>query len=75
MEDDAIEGDAADPAAEGLTPEADAEAEAAEAEVAAGDDGTVGEGAAPDPFEAPFVERIPAEDVAEATEPPSDDED
>jgi segregation and condensation protein B len=91
MEDDAVEGDAADPAAEGLTPEADAEAEAAEAEVAAGDDGTVGEGtapeepaaeeaapegeAAPDPFEAPFVERIPAEEVAEATEPPSDDED
>jgi segregation and condensation protein B len=95
MEDGAIEGDAADPAAEGLTPEADAEAEQAEAEVAAGDDGTVGEEgeaapvegeaaaaegeaaeeAVPDPFEAPFVERIPAEDVAEATEPPSDDDD
>jgi segregation and condensation protein B len=164
MEDGAIGGDAADPAAEGLTPEADAEAEAAEAEVAAGEDGTVGEPSAPedeaapedgeaagevapedgeaagevasedgeaaagetpaaesapgesgeapaveesaageaavaggesvtgetpggesaagetpaeapDPFDAPFVERIPAEDVAEATEPPSDDED
>ena len=33
------EGDAADPAAEGLTPEADAEAEAAEAAAADGDDG------------------------------------
>jgi segregation and condensation protein B len=136
MEDDAIEGAAADPAAEGLTPEADAEAEAAEAEAAAGDDGTVGEAtapeeaaaaegeaategeaaegegeaaasegeaaegeaaapegevvtpeeaaaegeaaagegeAAPDPFEAPFVERIPAEDVAEVVEPPEDE--
>ncbi|WP_081690904.1 SMC-Scp complex subunit ScpB [Conexibacter woesei] len=99
MEDDAIEGAAADPAAEGLTPEADAEAEAAESEVlAAAEDVTVGEGTPPeevagedeeaadaetaaegedalDPFEAPFVERIPAEEVAEATEPPSDDED
>jgi segregation and condensation protein B len=118
MEDAPIEGDAADPAAEGLTPEADAEAEEAEAEVAAAEDATVGEPtapddveateepaaepapdddggapaveaasesgatpaedgaaaeAAPDPFDAPFVERIPAEDVAEATEPPSDD--
>jgi segregation and condensation protein B len=94
MEDDAIEGDAADPAAEGLTPEADAEAEAAESDVlAAAEDATVGEGTAPeeaagdaapevaegegapDPFEAPVVERISAEEVAEATEPPSDDED
>jgi segregation and condensation protein B len=70
-----IEGDAADPAAEGLTPAADAEAEEAEAEVEAAEElaeaeaATVGEAEAPDPFAAPFVERIPAEEVAEATEP------
>jgi segregation and condensation protein B len=78
MEDDAVEGDAADPAAEGLTPEADAEAEAAEAQATAADDATVGEGeapaaeAVPDPFAAPFVERIAPEDVAEAVEPPDE---
>lgn len=77
MEDDAVEGAAADPAAEGLTPEADAEAEAAGAAAPEGEAGAgsaVGETAeAPDPFDAPFVERIPAEDVAEAVEPPEDE--
>jgi segregation and condensation protein B len=66
MEDGAIEGDAADPAAEGLTPVADAEAEQAEVEVEAAEAeaATVGEPTAP--------EAAPAEDVA-AAEPPADE--
>lgn len=51
---EAEEGDVADPAAEGLTPEGDAEAEEAE------------EG---DPFAAPLVDRIPADEVDEDVDP------